>query len=186
MNLLIRKYKPVIQFVALFLGTYFFFGILYSVYLQLSKNGAYYPDFLTYLTARQSWALILPFEPTAALMPDFSEPMIRLYIGKVYLAKIIEGCNSLSVIILFASFVIAFRENLKKTVIFILAGAVLIYSANLFRIVLLAISLYHFPRYEYLLHTVVFPGIIYGMTFILWIVWVKKLEPIKNRNEKVA
>src|SRR5690606_34599944 len=55
---LLRKYKSVIRFVLLFLGTYLFFGILYSIYLKASENGAYFPDFITNLVALQSASVL--------------------------------------------------------------------------------------------------------------------------------
>jgi hypothetical protein len=35
-------------------------------------------------------------------------------------------------------------------------------------------ALYHFPQYEHLLQGVVFPLVIYGVVFLLWVVWVNK------------
>jgi exosortase family protein XrtF len=78
---------------------------------------------------------------------------------------------------LFVAFVIAFAEKFKKTVLFLFAGAVLIYIVNIVRIAILTVALYKYPQYEDILHSVVFPGIIYSMVFILWMVWVRMLKP---------
>jgi exosortase family protein XrtF len=94
-----------------------------------------------------------------------------------YTVNIVEGCNSISVIILFVAFIIAFAENLKKTVLFLFAGAVLIYIVNILRIAILTVALYKYPQHENILHSVVFPGIIYSMVFVLWMVWVRMLKP---------
>src|SRR5690554_7241579 len=99
-----------------------------------------------------------------------------LIIDNNYAVNIVEGCNAASVIILFVSFIISFAERFKKTFIFLLAGAVLIYVVNIIRIALLAIALYEFPDYQEVLHSVIFPAVIYGMVFILWIVWVRTLN----------
>ena len=100
-----------------------------------------------------------------------------LTIDNSYTVSIVEGCNSISVIILFVAFIVAFAENFKKTVLFILAGAVLIYIVNLLRIAILVVALYKYPQYENVLHSVVFPGIIYSLVFILWMIWVRMLKP---------
>ncbi len=175
MKALFQKYKSVVRFVVLFLGTYLFLSLIYSIYINLSKGGSYPPDFITYLVAKQSGIVISEFGYNAEIVPHDAKPMMNLYINGQYLASIIEGCNAVSIIILFVSFVIAFAEKLKKTLLYILTGAVLIYIMNILRIVILSIAIYHYPQYTEILHGVVFPGLIYGMVFVLWMFWVKKL-----------
>jgi exosortase family protein XrtF len=91
-------------------------------------------------------------------------------------ARIVEGCNAISVIILFIAFVIAFKGDFKKTVLFVLAGSILIHLLNVVRIALIAIALYHYPQHEHLLHGVIFPLIIYGIVFLLWVIWVNQFS----------
>ncbi len=176
MKALFKKYRSVVRFVVLFLGTYLVLSGLYAFYLSLSGGGSYPPDFVTNLVAKQSKAVIEGFGYTANVVPHDSEPTMKLFINGKYLARIIEGCNAISIIILFASFVIAFYERFKKTLLFLLVGMVLIYSINIARIAVLAISLYHYPEQRELLHGVVFPGIIYGMVFLLWVFWVRSIK----------
>ena len=177
------KYKSVIRFVVLFLGTYLVLSVLYSFYLSLSIRGSYYPDFMTNLVARQSSALISELGYTAEVIPHKTETSMKLIVNQQFLVRIVEGCNAISIIILFISFIIAFAESLKKTALFILAGAVLIYGVNIIRIVILTITLYKYPQHQELLHGVVFPAIIYGMVFLLWMIWVRMLSKTENENE---
>lgn len=111
---------------------------------------------------------------------------MKLLINDHYLARIVEGCNALSVMALFAAFIVAFHQRLKSTLLYIIVGAVLIYCANLFRIVLLAIALYEYPQYEEFLHGVLFPAIIYGMVFLLWVVWVRRIPEKTVEDENTA
>jgi exosortase family protein XrtF len=178
---LFLKYKAVIRFVILFLGSYLVLSIFYSIYLYASKDGVYHPDFITHLVAKQSSNAISGFNYDAVVVPNDSEPTMRLYVNGKYLARIIEGCNAISIIILFIAFIIAFAEKLKKTILFILGGMALIYAVNILRIVILAIALYEYPEYKELLHAVVFPGLIYGMVFLLWMLWVRKLNPKQSK-----
>jgi exosortase family protein XrtF len=177
---LFLKYKSVIRFVLLFLGSYLILTGLYALYLHLSRAGSYPPDFITNLVARQSSTLIGNFGYNAAVVPHQAQPIMKLFVEGQYLARVVEGCNAVSIIILFIAFVIAFAENFRKTVLFLFAGAVLIYAVNVVRIAILAISLYKYPEYENLLHGVVFPGIIYGMVFLLWMLWVRMLSQKKK------
>ena len=177
MKELITKYKSVIQFVLLFLGTYLVLSFCYSTYLKLSVGGSYHPDFVTHFVARQSTGLISNLGYDAEIVAHESKPQMILNMNKKYLASIIEGCNSISVIVLFIAFIVAFAQRFKKTFFFIVVGSMLIYIVNVIRIVILAISLHHYPQYEKLLHGVVFPGIIYGMVFLLWMLWIHRLAP---------
>lgn len=174
---IIKKYKPVIRFIVLFLGSYLILSFLYSLYLKFSANGSYYPDFFTHLVARQSAAVLDAFgyAPVLTEIPQAGGMFIT--IDDNYSVNVVEGCNSISVIILFIAFVISFAESFKKTFLFLLAGMVLIYVINIFRISFLAVAMYKFPEYQHLLHGVLFPAIIYGMVFLLWMVWIRSIKP---------
>lgn len=175
MKELFIKYKTVIRFLLLFLGTYLILGILYSVYLNVSENGTYFPDYITSLVATQSAAVLDGFGYNSVLRKDVLEQGMLLTIDNKYTVSVVEGCNSVSVIILFVAFIVAFSENLKN-IAFIFAGAVLIYIVNIIRIAILTVALYRYPQYENILHSVIFPGIIYSMVFILWMIWVRMLK----------
>lgn len=101
-------------------------------------------------------------------------PYMMLLYKSRYIARMVEGCNAISVIILFVSFVVSFSGKLKSTLFFIFLGSFIVYFLNVIRIGLLCMAIYWFPEYKTLLHDVVFPLFIYGVVFILWIVWVNK------------
>ncbi len=98
--------------------------------------------------------------------------------------RIIEGCNAISVIILFVSFIVAFSGKLKPTLLYIFVGSALIYLLNILRIVLLVVLVYNYPTEEHLLHGVLFPLIIYGIVFILWVIWVNKFSKHASKTAK--
>lgn len=183
MKALIIKYKSVIKFILTFLLVYISLSVAYKFYLDISKDSKFYPDYVTNLVARQSADLIDVLGYHAQVLPHPDEPSMKLIINGKYLARVIEGCNSVSVIILFVSFIIAFSGKPKTTFLYILSGSVLIYVVNLMRIVILSIGLYHYPWRRDILHTVIFPGIIYGMVFLLWIIWVNRFSSMIKKNE---
>ena len=137
---------------------------------------------MTHLVAKQTESLLNVLGYQADIQPHPNEPSVKLLINGKYLARVIEGCNSVSVIILFLSFIIAFSGKLKYTFIYALAGSELIYSVNLFRIVVLTIGLYHYPWRRDILHSVIFPGIIYGMVCLLWILWVNRFSNVIKKR----
>lgn len=163
-----------------FLIVYGGLSLAYNFYLDLSKEGQYYPDYITYLVGNQTQNLLEVFGYNTQMLPHPEEPSIKVVVEGNYLARVIEGCNGTSIIILFMSFVIAFAGRFKTTFFYILVGSVLIYSVNLIRIVILSIGLYHYPWREELLHTVVFPAIIYGLVFLLWMFWVNRFSKINK------
>ncbi len=181
MKELILKYKDVFRFIILFFGVYLILSLLYGAYLKFSEGGTFKPDYITNLVARQSGSLISDFGYDAEVIPHETNTSLKLYIDQQFLARIVEGCNAISIIILFIAFIVAFSQNLKKTVLFVFAGSALIYGFNIIRISILAIALYRYPHHEKILHEIVFPGLIYGMVFLLWLIWVRML-PTKRTS----
>lgn len=183
MKSLIVKYKSVIRFILTFILVYALLSVGYKLYLDFSKDSVYYPDYITNLVSRQSEDILNVMGYNAYVEPHPEEPTMKLIINNKYIARIIEGCNSISVIILFLSFIMAFSGKPKTTFLYMLFGSVLIYIVNLCRIVILSVGLYHYPWRKDILHTVIFPGIIYGMVFLLWIFWVNRFSNMIKKNE---
>ena len=176
------KYKSVIRFILTFLLVYVVLSFSYKLYLQFSGGSKFYPDYMTLLVAKQSEVLLDSFGYNTEVLPHPDEPSMKVIVNGQYLARVVEGCNAVSVIILFMSFIVALAGKWKTTFFFILSGSVLIYSVNLLRIVFLTIGLYHYPKYGDVLHTVIFPAIIYGMVFFLWIFWVNRFSKLKRKH----
>lgn len=168
---LFTEHKGVFKFLAIFLGSYLILSAIYLGYISLSTQDQQI-DPITRLVGLQSEMIINQWGYDARVLPQSGKPSLQLFVNGDYVARIIEGCNAISIIILFAAFVIAFRKDLKRTLLFLFGGAVLIYAINLLRIGILAIALYKYPDKEPLLHQVVFPGIIYGFVAFLWMLWV--------------
>lgn len=179
---LFKTYRTVVYFILTFLSVYLVLTFTYSIYLDWSEGGNYYPDFFTNLTARQSQSLLETVGYEAAVIPHEAEPSVKVIINGKYVARVVEGCNSISIIILFISFIVAFKDTAKKTALYILAGSTLIYAVNLIRIVILTIGLYHYPWRREVLHTVIFPLIIYGMVFLLWMFWIRRFTISRLQN----
>ncbi len=91
---------------------------------------------------------------------------------EVPVAQLVEGCNAVGVMILFAAFVFAILQRLMPTFIFILLGLVLLYGMNILRIALISLGIFWQPDWSSALHDLVFPGIIYGTVLLLWIFWI--------------
>tara|TARA_R110002033_G_C3891505_1_gene238899 strand:- start:4336 stop:4785 length:450 start_codon:yes stop_codon:yes gene_type:complete len=149
----------------------------------MSDGSKFYPDYLTNLVAQQTNALLNGVVYDANVLPHPNEPSMKIIIDGKYVARVIEGCNAISIIIMFLSFIVAFAGKLKTTILYGLAGSIIIYAFNLFRIVILSIGLYHYPWRKEILHNVIFPMLIYGTVFLLWMVWVNRFSQNKMLDE---
>ena len=169
---LLQQYKPFLLFLGKFFLSYLLLTIIYQAYFNQFDAKTFEVDGLTKSVATQTvWVLSL-VDNQSFTMPNLSEQSEKLFYKNKYIARIIEGCNGVSVMILFVAFIIAFSGKLKNTLLFILLGLVIIHVLNILRIALLSIALYFYPQSEVLLHEILFPLIIYGTVFILWIIWV--------------
>lgn len=170
------KYKPFLLFLGKFLLAYAVLTFLYQCYLSQYDKAAFEVDGFTKSVASQTESLICLFNKNVAIAPHEAESSIKLFYENKFVARVVEGCNGLSVIILFAAFIIAFTGKWKTTVLYILGGSLLIHILNIIRIAILGAVLYEFPQQEDFLHGVVFPLFIYGVVFILWVIWVNKFS----------
>jgi exosortase family protein XrtF len=173
------KYKPFLQFLAKFFLAYIVLTVLYQGYLRSFSGNTI--DGITKFVANNTQRLLSLFDATSVEESQL-QPQMALFYKQKYVARIIEGCNGISIIVLFIAFVIAFSGKVKTTFLFIIGGSLIIYVLNVVRIAILSILMYHYPEEEIFLHGVVFPLIIYGTVFILWVIWVNKFSKYATKN----
>lgn len=182
----LNTYRPFLRFLVVFFLSYGVLSFLYSQYLSQYQDKLYPVDPFTESVSYQVKTLSNIFGADVDIHKIESEKWTRMTYNNHYIARIVEGCNAVSVMILFVAFVIAFAGKFKKTLAFIAVGLLLIHILNIARISALGYFLYYKPEQEHLFHGVLFPLVIYGFVFLLWVVWVTKYSgfiPAKN-NEK--
>ena len=170
------EYKPFLLFLGKFLISYLILTFIYQSYLTSFDVKNHEVDGFTQVVSNQTEKLLLLFDCDVKTMKHPTEPSIKLNYNQKWVARVIEGCNGLSVIILFISFIIAFSGKIKTTLLYILFGIIVIHILNVARIALLVVLMYHFPEYNEFLHGVLFPLLIYGTVFLLWVIWVNKFS----------
>jgi exosortase family protein XrtF len=141
-------------------------------------------DSITRMVGKNTAQVLQLFNDGSAIEENTMHPYMKLFYSKKYVARIVEGCNAISVIILFISFVVAFSGKLKTTLLFIFGGSLLIYMLNVLRIAALSALIFYFPKQEPFLHGVLFPLYIYGVVFILWLIWVRKFSRYASEDIK--
>ncbi len=162
--------------------SYLVLAFIYQSYLNQYNEKAFEVDGFTKMVAHQSKQVLAFFDDHSYTRPNLQEASVNIFYHDQWVCRIIEGCNALSVIILFVSFVMAFTGKLKHTLVFILVGSLIIYVFNVIRIALFCMSLFHFPQYEHILHGVIFPLFIYGIVFILWIIWINNYSSYAKKT----
>ena len=180
-----KKNKAIIVFLVKFFATYFILFGVYSFYLNKTqqKGDVFVCSPITGTVANHVYQVSEMLGYDTEIEQHSEELSIKYILNGDYVSRIVEGCTSVSVIILFLSFIIAFSGSLGNTLWFGLFGSVLIYIVNILRIIALSVLYHRFPEYQMILHDLVFPAIIYGLTFILWITWVKYYSNLnKNKN----
>ena len=168
------QFKPFLIFISTFFAAYILLTVIYKFYLNSFE--ATEVDGITNIVGHNVDQLMRLFNCDISIFKSAFDPYLEVWYNQKYTLRIVEGCNAVSVFILFVSFVIAFSGKFKTTLLFILLGVFIIYLFNVIRIALLTILLFHFPEHEHILHGVLFPLIIYGMVFILWVIWVNKFS----------
>jgi exosortase family protein XrtF len=141
-------------------------------------------DGITQFVAQQTKQLLSFFNYPVYLLPHESQASVKFFLNDIYTVRIVEGCNAMSVIILFVAFVIAFSGKIKATILYVLSGILMIHIMNIIRIAMLTILLQKYPEYQHLLHGVVFPLVIYGFVFLLWVIWVNKFSFYATNNSQ--
>ena len=173
-----NKYKNITLFLVKFFVTYFLLFTIYATYLNKSqiKGIGFQCASITAKVADQTVSVLSFFGYNVSRAQHEKEMSVKLLVNNHYTARVIEGCNSISIIILFVAFIIAFSGPKKATFIYAIAGSLIIYLINILRIAFLTMMLYKYPAQQEILHNLVFPAIIYGTTFLLWVIWVQKFS----------
>jgi len=172
----IQKNKAVIRFLLTFFGSYILLALVYELYLKLGQSTVFYPEFITHIVSLQSEQIIAFLGYDTYITESPYNLSMRIAINGDFIVQVVEGCNAVSVIILFLSFILAFKKTWKQTLLYIFAGSVIIYTLNIIRIALLTIGIYHYPQHTEFMHGTLFPTFIYGVVFLLWVIWVRNFK----------
>ncbi len=181
----LQHYRPFLSFLVKFFAVYGGLTLLYKWYLsQYDSLIAFQMDGITTSVANQVQAVARFFGYGCQLEWHTSQSSIKLILDGHYVSRIVEGCNAVSVVVLFIAFIVAFSGKWIQTLAYLIIGSILIHLMNVLRIVFLSIALLHYPEQEPILHGVVFPLIIYGFVFGLWVIWVNYFSTYAERKEK--
>ena len=175
---MLKDFKPVLGILLRFIIIYLVLLFAYQFYLNQGKDAGL--DSFSRLIAQQVCSVQSGLSYPTELYDDVANEQVWFYVNEQYTTRMVEGCNAISVAILFVSFVFAFYKG-AKTFIFVGAGLVLLYIMNLLRIVGLNLVMANHKGYGKMFHDFIFPAVIYGSVVLLWLIWIKYFA---LKNEK--
>lgn len=108
--------------------------------------------------------------------------MDMLSFDNTKIVGIADACNALELYVLYIGFLIAYPSSLKRIIIFSIIGIAIIYVANVIRLLLLAEMNMQQMKAKDIAHHYVFKIIVYGITFGLWVLYVRNTS---KKNEAV-
>lgn len=165
-----KDFLPVLKILARFIIIYMVLLLAYQLYLNQFKDLGI--DDFSYSVAKQVAFLQNKFGFPTQLYNDIKHETVYFYVENKYPSRMVEGCNAISVIILFLAFVFAFYKG-WKTFVFTGISAIFLHVVNVLRIAGLNILILRFPQYGKAGHDYIFPAIIYGSVVVLWLIWIK-------------
>ncbi|WDF47583.1 exosortase family protein XrtF [Chryseobacterium sp. KACC 21268] len=178
-----KDFLPVLKILLRFVIIYIVFVLLYQFYLNSYENDVVDP-FTRWVGVQVASLQDMLGYPTV-LVDHLKLHSILFQTNGKFTTRMVEGCNVISVAILFSSFIFAFYKG-AKTFLFVLGGLVILHILNVSRIALLNIIYLKYPKYEKVGHDYIFPAIIYGGVIILWLVWIQFFALKKRKVESTA
>jgi len=103
-----------------------------------------------------------------------------IFLGTKRLIGIADACNSLSLLVLFVGFIIAYPSRIYFKIIYSIIGIGLIILLNISRCTALALLHNAYPQLTEFAHHYFFKILIYAAVFYLWIQFVKINQKLIN------
>lgn len=175
---MLKDFKPVLGILLRFIIIYLVLLFAYQFYLNSFKESGLDP--YSRIIADHVTSIQNALGYKTLLYDDVPKEQVWFYVNKEYVTRMVEGCNAISVLILFVAFIFAFYKG-TKTFIFVLISLFILYIMNVLRIVGLNIVTRDYPEYSKMVHDYVFPAVIYGSVVVFWLIWIKFFA-LKNEN----
>ncbi|APD07873.1 hypothetical protein UJ101_02373 [Flavobacteriaceae bacterium UJ101] len=182
-----KEYRPLIFFLVKFFITYFVVTLSYDFYLketQIINEGSSKTDPYTKEVAIEASNLYNLMYGESYVEQNDNHPYMDFFVEGRKAARINEGCNAISVMIIMISFIIAFGRKVIPTVLYTIFSLFFVHIVNILRISILSDIFFKHSEYAKLAHDALFPGIIYGAVILICVVWIKFFI-FKNENSNI-
>ena len=148
-------------------------SVLYGVYIEAYNER---PDPATrWVSDQTALALQAGGQETRQRVNDQKRNVSLMRDGAVVI-NVFEGCNGLSVFVVFVAFLFAYSGFTYSMLWFVPLGALIIHLFNIGRITGLYLIAEYRPESFYYFHKYLFTAFIYLIVFGLWAMWVWKVD----------
>ncbi|MBO3117812.1 archaeosortase/exosortase family protein [Winogradskyella sp. DF17] len=107
---------------------------------------------------------------------SFTEEISQIYHNDKKILYVEDGCNGLELLVLYIGFIVCMPSNIWRKIFFIIGGVVILHAANIIRsMALIYVREYHELYFDFA-HTYLFKLVLYAVTFVLWIIYAKKIH----------
>ena len=182
MKLKSPEFKFLITFIPLIITWYFTYHYLYKIDDLLNFDSDLLTGFSKILSSQSNFILsIFNFQTSIEIHGDMVVAKIidYPYSHGVWIG---EPCNGIKVFGLFAIFILSFKGDLIKKLIFIPIGILIIHFLNIIRIALLTYISAVNPYILDFNHNITFQLFIYGSMLALWYLWIIKFSKVKSHE----
>lgn len=164
----LQENKKVIFFLLRFLGVFGSLSLLYGGWIKSFGDKA---DSISWWIGYNLRFLF--GSENLQLSQSNIEPSVDItYLGTTAVT-LFEGCNGIAVMIMFLSFVVAFKGKWLDLAWFVPSGLLIIHAFNLARLSILIVLAQQQSDFFHFVHKYLFTLIIYSAVFLLWVLWVK-------------
>lgn len=163
-----KDFKPVLSILLRFVVIYVVLILLYQLYLN-TQTGL---DGVSNWVAGQVCSVQNGLGYASHMKPEPQWETSYFVVNGKHPSRMVEGCNAVSIMILFLAFIFAFYKGMK-TFVFAGIGLVIMHIMNVLRIAGLNLLYFVAPQYFKMGHDYLFPAIIYGTVVALWLIWIK-------------
>lgn len=176
------EFKFLITFIPLIITWYFTYHYLYKIDDLLNFDSDLLTGFSKTLSSQSNFILSLfNFQTSIEIHGDMVVAKIidYPYSHGVWIG---EPCNGIKVFGLFTIFILSFKGDLIKKLIFIPIGILIIHFLNIIRIALLTYISAVNPYILDFNHNITFQLFIYGSMLALWYLWIIKFSKVKSHE----
>ncbi|MEQ9440070.1 MAG: archaeosortase/exosortase family protein [Cyclobacteriaceae bacterium] len=175
-----KNNKALYWFVAKAAGMFILWQVVY--YLWLAPHTSI-ESWVTDVTATASTAMLRTLGYEADHYNHIKDASGNLFstitINNKDQLNIGDGCNALTLVILFAGFIIAYPGNRWYKLLFIVVGSLAIFSINLVRCLLLIFNYLFFEASFDFNHKYTFTIVTYLCVFYFWMLWANRVSKLK-------
>ena len=158
-----------------------FLWVMFTVFFPVALHKLHY--WTIYPQAHISAWLLDLFGYTTRVVHYVNNCMALLEIKDSSLVCVGTGCSGVELFLIFAVFILLFKGRSSRFVWYIPLGIVLISILNIIRIIALSLIVVYAPEYLDFNHKYTFTLMVYGIIFLLWLIWAKKFQQLPNTSE---